>query len=93
MSFTVEEMRQKLEADEKEKEKHQKWLEEECMVAHVTFPLSLQQALNCTSVCVRLEELADYLEEHFENEEHGIFSVKLKKKTNRWMENLPEADI
>lgn len=91
--MTVEEMRQKLEADEKKKQEHQKWLKEECMVAHVTFPLSLQQALNWTSVYVRLDELADYLEEHFENEERGVFTIKLKKKTNKWMENLPEADI
>ena len=90
---TVEELRLRVEKEAREREEREQWLQEEVLVADISFPPKMQQALGITGYHLRLSELADFLEEEYENENNGVFSIKVKKKTNKWVENLPEADI
>lgn len=89
---TTEELRLKLIADDEAKAKHKEWLAEEIYVALVTFPIDMQQNLNCTSTYMRLDEVPTWLQEQYDNDEFGLFTLKVKKKTNGWFEKLPEAD-
>ncbi len=91
--MTIEEMRLKVEREEKEKAEREVWLKEEVLIAEIGFPTKMQQNLGITGFFMRLSELADFLQEEYENENGGVFTVKIKKKTNKWVEELPEADI
>lgn len=90
---TVEELRLKVEKYEKIKAQREEWLKQEVLVADITFPPDMQQHLGITGYQMRLSELADFLEEEYSNENRGVFTIKIKKKTNKWIEELPEADI
>lgn len=91
--MTIEELRLKVEREEKEKAEREVWLKEDVLVAEIGFPPKMQQNLGITGFFMRLSELADFLQEEYENENGGVFTVKIKKKTNKWVEELPEADI
>lgn len=90
---TVEELRLKVEKEEKEKVQREIWLKEEVLVSDIGFPPAMQQDLGITGFYMRLSDLADFLEEEYSNENYGVFTIKIKKKTNKWVEDLPEADI
>lgn len=92
-TVTMEELRLRLLKEEQEKAKHELWLQEEVLVASITFPPKMQQNLGITGFHMRLADLADFLKEEYENENDGVFTIKIKKKTNKWVESLPEADI
>ena len=86
-------MRLKVEREEKEKAEREAWLKEEVLVGEIGFPQKMQQNLGITGFFMRLSELADFLQEEYENENGGVFTIKIKRKTNKWVEELPEADI
>jgi len=90
---TVEELRQQVEQKKKEEAKREIWLKKEVLVADIGFPPKMQQHLGITGFHMRLSDLADFLEEEYSNENFGVFTIKIKKKTNKWIEELPEADI
>lgn len=90
---TVEELRLKVVQEEEKNAKRAEWLKEEVLVVNITFPPAMQRNLGITGYHIRLSELADFLEEEFSNDNDGVFTLKVKKKTNKWIENLPEADI
>lgn len=90
--MTMEEMRQSQTQKEKAAEIEKERLAEEVMVVNLTFPPEMQRNLGVSGVWMKLEELPAFLEEEFDNEEYGLFTVKVKRKTNKWIENLPEAD-
>jgi hypothetical protein len=90
---TVEELRLKVEKEEKKKAQREIWFKEEVFVADISFPPAMQQNLGITGFHMRLSDLVDFLKEEYSNENYGVFTVKIKKKTNKWVEDLPEADI
>jgi len=95
MSKTMEELRLE---DEKRKEAEQaeeKRLDKKVLCAEITFPEKMQVELGISSLTFKYEEVKEWIEEHTENSDKKscTFTIKFFYATNRWIENLPEADI
>ncbi len=90
--MTMEELRLAQEEVASKAKAREEYLNEEVLVANVTFPVEMQRELGIPGYWIKLDELQSFLAEEFENENAGLFTVKIKRKTNRWVENLPEYD-
>jgi hypothetical protein len=89
---TMEDMRLEMEQIEKRTQKELERLQEETLIAFIAFPVAMQQDLGVQGTCVELKELPWWFEQEFGNDNDGLFTIKIKKKTRKWFENLPEGD-
>jgi len=80
---------------EKDREAEEKRLAEEVLCAEITFPTKMQLDLGISNLTFKYDDVKDWIEEELANADKKsvTFSIKFFIKTNKWIENLPEADI
>ena len=91
--MTIEELRLQEVEREKQQEKEEKRLKEKVLCVEITLPAKAQNAIGVTGFMMKLSELAEWLEEDYNNDERGVYTIKIMERTNKWIESLPEADI
>jgi hypothetical protein len=92
---TMEELRLKVEKEKQEQEEEERRLQEEVLCAEITFPTKMQLDLGISNLTFKYDDVKDWIEEELANADKKsvTFSIKFFMKTNKWIENLPEADI
>jgi len=92
---TMEELRLEEIKKEKDREAEEERLQEEVLCAEITFPTKMQLDLGISNLTFKYDDVKDWIEEELANTDKKsvIFSIKFFIKTNKWIENLPEADI
>jgi len=92
---TIDELREIEEQKQKEKESEKERLKEKVICASVTFPSKMKKELGVSGFIMKLNELEDFIEQQMDGDEGRKlnFEIKFFMKTNKWVENLPEANI
>lgn len=90
---TMEEMRVEQEQKKKEAEQEAKRLKEKVLCAVVEVPDAIKRELGVPGFTMKLADLHEFLEGEFRNEITGTFKIQVIERTNKWIENLPEADF
>lgn len=92
---TIDELRNKVAKQEAEDKSERLRLQEKVLCAEITFPPKMQRELGITGFTMKYDEAKDFIEEELKNRDGNTitFSIRYSMKTNKWIENLPEADI
>lgn len=92
---TIEELREKDSQAKKAVEKENARLKEKVLCCEVTLPRKDQRHLGVTGFTMKASELTDFVEQEIASRDYNTMtlSIRFMMKTNRWIENLPEADI
>lgn len=92
---TMEELRLEEVEKQKDREAEEKRLAEKVLCAEITFPTKMQLELGISNLTFKYDDVKDWIEEELANADKKsvTFSIKFFMKTNKWIENLPEADI
>ncbi len=95
MTYTIEELREIAFAKENEAEAEKARLKETVLCAEITFPAKMQKELGITGYTMKASEIAQMIEDELDNGDAKslTFTVKYFYKTNKWIENIPEANI
>lgn len=91
----MEELRLEDVERQKEAEREQKRLKEKVLCAEITFPKQMQTDLGIDGYTMKASELEDFVETEIENRDGNTitFKIRFMMKTNKWIEELPEAKI
>ena len=92
---TIDELRKLVVDKDLIEKEEQKRLKEKVLCAQVLLPFSLAKHLGINSLTMKASEVEDFVVNELENKGGNTikFSIKYMMKTNKWIENLPEADI
>ena len=95
ISPTIEELREAERTRSNAVEVEKVRLQEKVLCAEITFPNSMKKALGINGFTMKAEEVQSFVEQEMENgdKKSHVFVVKYFYRTNKWIENLPEADI
>lgn len=68
---------------------------EKILCVEIELPKKEQVYLGISGFTEKLSDLQNFIEDDFENwdGEQKIYKIKVFKRTKKWIESLPEADI
>lgn len=92
---TTDEIRRSEVQRQQEKAIEEKRLKEKVLCAEITFPPQMQRQLGITGFIMKASEVEELVENEIENRSGNTvtFKIRYSMRTNKWIENLPEADI
>ena len=93
--MTVEELRIQEEQRKKNQKLEDKRLKEKVLCAEVGFPPQMQRSLGVSGLMMKASELEEFVENEIQNRDGNTvtFTIRFMRRTNKWIETLPEANI
>lgn len=92
---TIEELREAEWIKQNEFEAEKARLKEKVLCAEVNLPNQLQKHLGIKGFTMKASELEEFIKDEIESRDFNTMTctIRFMMKTNKWIENLPEADI